>query len=492
VAAHPLSGGLTLAAEETMQQLSGLDTLFLNIESNACPMHVGGLVILEPPKEEGDDGGFSRIRKHIESRLDLIPPLRRRLLTAPLGLDHPYWIEDPDFDVEHHLRHRALPRPGDDAKLVELVCELASTRLDRNLPLWEIHYVEGLKGGRVAMITKMHHAAIDGVSGAEILGNFLDLTPDPRNLPAPARPWEPDRIPSLMSLAAMTTRSLAGRPGAALRAVRDTLPVLVSAARDALERRKLASRGEATAGVAGFAPRTRFNRQIAARRSFAFGSLPLDQLKAVKNAFGTTLNDVVLGICSEALRRYLQDTNELPDKSLIAGVPMSTRAEAQKGQGGNQVLFLRASLHTDEEDPVERLRKISRDMAGVKERTRAMPASLMGDWAHLPAPALMARAARLYENFGIQDYHTPAFNLIISNVPGPPVPLYFAGLKVLANYPISIPFHGAAFNITLMSYCGKLDFGLIADRETMPDISHFAQLMQDALETLLLRATRAA
>lgn len=183
------------------------------------------------------------------------------------------------------MRHRALPRPGDDAKLVELVCELASTRLDRNLPLWEIHYVEGLKGGRLALITKMHHAAIDGVSGAEILGNFLDLTPHPRNLPAPARPWEPDRIPSLMSLAAMTTRSLAGRPGAALRVVRDTLPVLVSAARDALERRKLASRGEATAGVAGFAPRTARHadhrrrsdvdpRRVAERPGRQPGSLP--------------------------------------------------------------------------------------------------------------------------------------------------------------------------------------------------------------------------
>jgi diacylglycerol O-acyltransferase len=169
-------------------------------------------------------------------------------------------------------------------------------------------------------------------------------------------------------------------------------------------------------------------------------------------------------------------------------VPMSTRSEEQKGQGGNQVIFLRASLHTDVADPVERLRKISQEMSGVKERQRAMPASLMGDWAQLPAPALMARAARLYENFQIQNYHTPAFNLVISNVPGPPVPLYFAGSKVLNNYPISIPFHGAAFNITLMSYCGKLDYGLIADRDTMPDITRFSGLMQSALAALLQRA----
>jgi diacylglycerol O-acyltransferase / wax synthase len=471
-----------------MQQLSGLDTVFLNIETNACPMHVGGLVILEGPGEAEEDGGFSRIRNHIESRLDQIPPLRRRLLTAPLELDHPFWIEDPDFDVEHHVRHRALPSPGDDAKVADLVCELASTRLDRNLPLWEIHFVEGLKGGRVAAITKMHHAAIDGISGAEILGNFLDLTPKPRRFPPPAVPWKPDDIPSLLSMLSRTTRGLLGRPGNTIRAVRETLPILFSAGRAALERRKLAKKGQQTTSLAGIAPRTRFNRQITARRSFAFGSLPLDQLKTIKNAFGATINDVVLAVCAEALRNYLSEKNELPEKPLITGVPMSTRSEEQKGKGGNQVIFLRASLHTDEPDPVARLRKISSEMAVVKERQRAMPASLMGDWAELPAPALMARAARLYENFGIQDYHTPAFNLIISNVPGPPVPLYFAGLKVLNNYPISIPFHGAAFNITLMSYCGKLDFGLIADRDTMPDITHFADLMQSALATLLASA----
>jgi len=471
-----------------MQQLSGLDTVFLNIETNACPMHVGGLVILEPPSVPEEDGGFGRVRRHIESRLDAIPPLRRRLLTTPLGLDHPYWIEDPDFDVEHHVRHRALPSPGDDAKLVELVCELASRRLDRNLPLWEIHFVEGLKGGRLAAITKMHHAAIDGISGAEILGNFLDVTEKPRQLPPPSTPWEPDVFPSMLDLMKRTARSWAGRPTHAVRAIRDTLPLLLSTARDVLERRKLAKRGEQVSTLAGFAPRTRFNRHITARRSFAFGSLPLDQLKAVKQAFGTTLNDVVLGVCAEALRHYLKRWDDLPAAPLIAGVPMSTRSEADKGQGGNAVVFLRASLHTDEPDLVERLRKISREMSGVKQRQRALPASLMGDWAQLPAPALMARAARLYENFGIQDYHTPAFNLVISNVPGPPVPLYFAGLKVLANYPISIPFHGAAFNITLMSYCGKLDFGLIADRDTMPDISLFADYMREALAALVARA----
>lgn len=472
-----------------MQQLSGLDTTFLNIESNACPMHVGGLVLLEPPKSKPDDGGYGQIFKHIESRLDLIPPLRRRLVSSPLGLDHPYWIEDPDFDLVHHIKHRALPSPGDDCKLTDLVCELASTRLDRNLPLWEINFVEGLKDGRVAAITKMHHAAIDGVSGAEILGNLLDLKPEPVKVPAPETPWRPDSIPSLAKLANLTTRSLAKRPGKALRLMRDTWPFLVSSGHAMWQQRKLSGK---FSDLVTLAPRTRFNCKISARRSFAFGSLELDQVKIVKNAFGTTVNDVVMAICGTALRQYLEDKEELPRKPLIAGIPMSTRTDAQKGAAGNQVTFLRATLHTDEVDPVVRLQKISREMATAKERMRAVPANLMGDWAQLPAPALMAQAARLYENFAIQNYHTPAFNVVISNVPGPTIPLYFGGLKVLAHYPVSIPFHGAAFNITLMSYCGKLDFGLTANYDSVPDIDHFAQLMHAALATLVDRAGNAA
>lgn len=479
-----------------MQQLTGLDTTFLNLESNACPMHVGGLVILEPPKDKPEDGGFGRVFAHVESRLDLIPPMRRRLLQSPLDLDHPYWIEDPDFDLVHHVKHRGLPSPGDTRKLSELVCELASQRLDRNLPLWELHFVEGLKGGKVATITKMHHAAIDGVSGAEILGHLLDTQPEGRTIEPPAQRWEPDIVPSQFQLAQRTVRSLARRPGDTVRLLRDTWPVLLSSGREALERRRASKQGAESpssnsGGAFAAAPRTRFNRQIGARRSFACGSLPLADIKTVKNAFGATVNDVVMAVCSGALRAYLEEHGELPANSLVAGIPMSTRTEEQKGKAGNRVAFLRSSLHSDVADPVERLRRISAEMAGAKEKMRALPADLMGNWADLPSPALMALAARLYENYGVQDYHAPAFNVVISNVPGPPVPLYFAGMKVLHNYPVSIPFHGVGFNITLMSYCGQLDFGLTADYATVPDVEHFAELMHAGLRELVGLAKKA-
>lgn len=477
-----------------MQQLSGLDTTFLNIESNACPMHVGGLVILEAPKKRVEDGGFGQFYRHVESRLDLIPPLRRRLIGSPLHLDHPYWIEDPDFDLIHHVKHRALPSPGNSRRLAELVCELTSQRLDRNLPLWEMNFVEGLESGQVAAISKMHHASIDGVSGAEIMGQMLDLKPTPRKIPAPAKPWQPDRVPSTFKLANMTTRSLARRPRDAWRVARDTWPVLLSSGREALERRRLARKGQKIQrqGMGLNAPRTRFNCQIGARRSYAFGSLSLDAVKQIKNRFGTSVNDVVMAICAAALRRYLLEKDELPDTSLVAGIPVSTRTDEQKGTAGNHVSFLSSPLFTDETDDEVRLLKISEQMAHAKDKMRALPASLMGDWAHLPAPALAALAARLYENFGAQDYHRPAFNVIISNVPGPSVPLYLGGLKVLANHPVSIPYHGNAFNITLMSYCGKLDFGLTAYHDCLPDIEHFAELMHEALEELLTLSEKAA
>ncbi|PWR22045.1 WS/DGAT/MGAT family O-acyltransferase [Zavarzinia compransoris] len=467
-----------------MQQLSGLDTTFLNLETNTCPMHVGGVVILEPPAGQAPQDSYRAIFDLVESRLDHIPPMRRRLLMTPFDLDHPYWIEDPDFDLVHHLRRRALPSPGDRAALAALVCELAATRLDRNLPLWELHVVEGLEGGRLAVVTKMHHAAIDGVSGAEILSTLLDLSPEPARLPPPAKPWQPDDIPSLTRRLFTTAKSLSRRPADSFRLLKTTMPALASLGREAIDRGKMILQGEATRSVMGLAPRTRFNRQITARRSYAYGGFPLAAIKALRKALGVTLNDVVLGLCAGALRRYLEERRELPDHALIAGVPMSTRADEQKGTGGNHVTFLRAALHTDIADPLLRLRRISEDMGVAKEKMRALPADLMGDWARLPSPALMARAARLYENFGIQSFHAPAFNVVISNVPGPPVPLYFAGMRVRANYPVSIPFHGVGLNITLMSYCDSIDYGLTADHDTVPDIDHFDALLQQALKDL--------
>jgi WS/DGAT/MGAT family acyltransferase len=476
-----------------MRQLSGLDTMFLNLETNAVPMHVGGLTIVDPASAP-KDFGFDRVRRLIESRLHLLPMFRRRLVTSPLNLDLPYWIEDPEFDIEHHVRHRALPRPGNDKQLADFICDVMSTRLDRSMPLWRSYYVEGLSGGRVALLSKIHHACVDGVAAADLLSVLLDLTPEPREVPPPEQPWEPETIPSPIQLAASTARNLVARPKEAWRLLRETGPYLFSAGRAALAHRRAQDHAEDREPAApedrdvGAAPRMRFNTTITARRSFTFRSLPLADVKLVKNTFGTSVNDVVLGVCAGALRQYLLEKHELPDKSLVAAVPVSVRTVEDKGAHGNKVTMARSALHTEIEDPVERLQALSRRMGKVKKSFKATPARRMMDWVNVPSPGVLAQAARLYENFSIQDYVYPPYNLVISNVPGPAQPLYLCGARVQANYPVSIPYHGLAFNITVMSYLDNLDIGLTGHRTTVPDIDHLMDLLAQALAELKTRA----
>ncbi len=480
-----------------MRQLSGLDTMFLNLETNAVPMHVGGLTILDPATAPRNFG-FHTVRHLIESRLHLLPMFRRRLVQSPLNLDLPYWIEDPEFDIEHHVRHRALAQPGNDKQLADFICDVMSTRLDRSMPLWRAYYIEGLSGGRVALLTKIHHACVDGVSGAELLSVLLDLTAEPRAAAPPEIPWEPEPVPSPMQLAVSTAKNMLQRPREALRLLRETGPFLFSAGREALAHRRARAEADGKEAAAapedrsvGAAPRMRFNTTITARRAFAFRSVPLADIKLIKNAFGTSVNDVVLGICAGALRKYLEAKHELPEQSLIAGVPVSVRTADDQGTPGNKVTMARTALHTEIADPVERLQALSKRMMKVKRSFRATPARRMMDWVNVPSPGLLAQAARLYENFSIQDYVYPTYNLIISNVPGPQQPLYFAGARVQANYPVSIPYHGLAFNVTVMSYLDDLDFGLTAHRTTVPDIDHLMDLLVEAAAELKRRAEQA-
>lgn len=473
-----------------MQQLSGLDTVFLNLETNAVPMHIGSLAIIDP-SATGPDFGFESVRRLIERRLHLLPMFRRRLLTSPMGLDQPYWIEDPDFDIESHVRHRALPQPGTIKQLNEFVCDIMSVRLDRSMPLWKVYYVEGLEGGKVALLSKIHHACIDGVSGAELFSTLLDMSPQPREIPPPDMPWIPDELPPPWKLSYITAKNFLARPGKIYQLARRTIPLVLEVRREALARGEASRRArpvdtDTNQKPTVMAPRMRFNSTITARRSYAAQSLSLADIKLVKNAFGVSVNDVVLCLCAEALRGYLLAKKELPSQPLIAAVPMSVRVEGETG--GNKVTMARASLATDVVDPVERLQVLNTKMVGVKRTMKAIPASLMLDWVHTPPPAVMAQAARLYENFSIQDLVHPPFNLVISNVPGPKRPLYLDGAVVEAHYPISIPYHGLACNITVFSYQESLDVGITAHRGTVPDPEVIMDGMSAALAQLKHRA----
>jgi len=473
-----------------MQQLSGLDTVFLNLETNAVPMHIGSLAIIDPSTAT-PDFGFESLRRLIEQRLHLLPSFRRRLLNTPMGLDQPYWIEDPDFDIEAHVRHRALPRPGTMKQLNDLVCDVMSIRLDRSMPLWRLYYVEGLEGGKVALVAKIHHACIDGISGTELFTTLLDVTQQPRAVPPPETPWIPDELPAPWKLGYITAKNFLARPGKIYRLVRQTVPLVLEVRREVLARRSAAALSQPVDAEPPtkqrlLAPRMRFNTTITARRSYATRSLPLEDIKFVKNAFSASVNDVVLCLCAESLRNYLLAKKELPERSLIAAVPVSVRGDGDKG--GNRVMMMRSALATDVADPVERLQALSAKMAGVKRSMKAIPANLMLDWFHAPPPSVMAQAARMYENFSIQDLVNPPFNLVVSNVPGPRQPLYLNGGRVEAHYPISIPYHGLACNITVFSYQNSLDVGITAHRGTVPDVELLVEGMAEALRELKLRA----
>src|SRR5579884_3071594 len=362
-----------------MQRLSGLDATFLYVETATNHMHVASTCIFDPSTVPGGYS-FEKVRQLVSERLPLLPPFRRRLAEVPFGLHHPLWIEDPDFDIDYHLRRAALPSPGGPAELAEFSADVNSRQLDRSRPLWEMYVIEGVEGGLIATVTKTHHSAIDGVSGAELTVNLLDLQPEPS--PAPPDDWAPDRIPSDLELVGYALASLARQPLRAIKATRRTVEMGLNL------RRRNRRPGVKPPPAPFSAPRTSFNQNITAHRTMGFAEASLDDVKQVKNALGGTVNDVVLAVCSGALRRYLSDRSELPTKPLIAMVPVSVRAESEKGTMGNRVSSMLVSLATDIADPVERLRVITDSTERAKDQERAISAETLTDWTEFAAPAV--------------------------------------------------------------------------------------------------------
>lgn len=467
-----------------MQRLTGLDATFLYLETKNNHMHVGGVEIFDPSTVPGGYS-FEKFRALVEERLPRLPPFRRRLAEIPFQIHHPLWVEDPEFDLDYHLRRAALPAPGGYPELAEFAEDFMGRPLDRTRPLWEIYVLEGLEGGMIALVSKMHHAAIDGVSGAELVVNLLDLQPEPTPVAEPDT-WQPDRIPTDVELVAFAMSSLARQPLAAAKSIRRTMEMALTL------RRRNRLPGVTPPPAPLTAPRTSLNTTITPHRRVAFAEVSLDDVKSVKNALGGTVNDVVLALCSTALRSYLAENDELPDKSLVAMVPISVRTEDQQGAMGNQVSAMLVSLATDVADPVERFRAITEATQQAKEQDQAVGAQTLSNWTEFAAPAVAARAARLYSNMRIADRHNPLFNVTISNVPGPSFPLYCAGARMVAMYPMGPIFDGAGLNMTVFSYMGSMHFGLVACRETVPRVWDIAHHLTDGLERLSKAAAKAA
>ncbi|HEY0343452.1 MAG TPA: wax ester/triacylglycerol synthase family O-acyltransferase [Solirubrobacteraceae bacterium] len=488
-----------------MRQLTSLDSQFLALETPRQSGHIASVAILDTSTTPSGSLTLGDIQALIADRLPLLPPLRWRLLEVPLGLDYPYWVDDVDFDLDFHVRELALPDPGSDAQLAEQVARIVSRPLDRAKPLWELYLISGLESGHTAMLTKIHHSVIDGMSGAEIMGLLLDLTPEVRAIDIPARWGDDELVPGALGMLARGVLGAARYPLRALRALPSTIPNLeetqlraipgaATVGRLANRAQRLLTRGEAPFELQErlVAPRTSFNGRVSAHRRFAFGQLSLDDVKAIKNAHGVTVNDVIVTLCAGAVRRWLLEHEELPEEPLVAQIPVSVRTEDQIGTYGNRIMLMSAPLFTDEPDPVRRLHRTHEALGDMKQRHRALPADLLADANHFIPPAVFSRAARLTFGLATSRPGRPIWNLVISNVPGPQFPLYCAGARLVANYPVSVITDGMGLNITVMSYCGHLDFGIVADREQMPDVALLMDWLAEALDELMATAPKAA
>ena len=463
-----------------MERLSGLDASFLYLESPNNHMHVAATMTFDPSTVEGGYS-FDRVRDLLKSRLHLLPQFRQRLATVPFNLHHPVWVEDPDFDLDYHLRRVAAPAPGSYHELADLAGDIASRPLDRSRPLWEMYIVEGLEHGHIGVIAKMHHSTIDGVSGANMMVYLFDLEPNPAEDKSQPEDWKPDHVPSDAELLAYAVRSRLKRP----LQVASVIPKVAQAVVNVVRNRRSTDTINAPAPLT--APRTSFNGAITAHRKVAYSIASLADVKAIKNAFGTTVNDVVLAVVGGGLRRYLERTKQLPDKSLIATVPISVRppeGEEDDSVGANKVSAMFTSLATHVPDPVDRLHAIHEVTKGAKEEHNAVGADMLQSLTEFAAPRLFGLAMRLYSNMKLADRGPVIHNLVISNVPGPPFPLYFAGAKLVSLFPMGPVMEGAGLNITVISYMDDIDIGLMVARESVPDVWDMAADIEESLAEL--------
>ncbi len=484
-----------------MKQLSGVDASFLYMETGTSFGHVSGLSIFERPDIAGWSP-YEAFRRQVESRLPILEPLRRRVVEVPLQLDHPYWIEDPDFDLDYHLRESAVPPAGGEHQLAELVARIVGRPLDRSHPLWESYVIEGLTGDRFAVLTKLHHSTIDGAAGAELTTILFDADPD-ATVPAVPDDRRPEPVPGPAEVLGRALVDVVRKPRKLIRLQIRSLRAFGELTRNqgltglAEVARSLPSPWPARRGGSRSneqdapsapprtpAPSTPFNRSITAHRRLALRSMSLSEVKAVKNALGATLNDVVMAMCAGALRRYLADHDALPENPLVAMVPVSIRTGEEADKWSNRVSSIFTPIPTDEADPLERVRRVHEAMDVAKGRFNLLPADMLTDYAQFSPPALAARAARVATRLRIADRLNSPVNLVISNVPGPRDPLYLAGARLLHYYPVSTIVDGQGLNITVQSYRDTLDFGLVACRELVPDVDDLADHIVDELHTL--------
>lgn len=467
-----------------MEQLQGMDASFVAMETRNSPMHIGSLLIYDPSTAPGGFVRFKDILAFYESRMKLSKTMRQRLVRVPLSIDYPYWIEDPEFDLEYHVRHVALPKPGDWRQLCIQAARIFARPLDLTRPPWEFTVVEGLDNipgvpkGCFAMVTKVHHAAIDGMSGIDLMEALHTLTPDEPPPPGPDT-WRADTPPNPLGL------FLKGYANAWLNPIRQ-----IDVARKAMPGLFRAVKGLANRDFdldpAVQTPRTRFNTKLSPNRVVEGRAFDLKDIKALRDLSpGAKVNDVFLAIIGGALRQYLSAKNDLPAESMTAMAPISVRSEGEKNSMGNQVSAMLVPLGSHIADPAERLRYVHAQTGKSKAMTEAIGARQMTEMSKVSPALFMALGARLYTSLGIADVMKPVMNTVVTNVPGPPVPIYSAGAKLLHMQGLLCLTDGMGIGHVVQSYCTQATVGFTADRKLMPDPEFYAQCIQDSFDALM-------
>jgi diacylglycerol O-acyltransferase len=453
-------------------RLTAVDASFLAQEGPSAHMHVGAVMIFDGPPP-----AYEELADHVRGRLHLVPRFRQKLAFPPLETGRPLWVDDPNFNLEYHVRHTALPAPGSEQQLRALAARVHSQALDRTKPLWEMWLVQGLDGGRFALLSKTHHALVDGVSGVDLATVLFDLQPIPAEVEHSDTPWRPRDTPSAIDMAARGMRGLIALPfDAASRAIG-------AAARPAYA---LAETREALEGIgevvwAGLnpAPETPLNVEIGPHRRFVWVRQELADFKTIKRALGGTVNDIVLAVTAGALQRWLRSRGlRTEGLELRALVPVSIRARDEHHQLGNRLAAMRAPLPVYVEDPAARLRVVRQAMRGLKESKQAVGAEVLAGMQALAPPTILAQASRL-------NFSTRLFNLLVTNVPGPQFPLYVLGRRLDDLFPVAFLPKRHALAVAIMSYNGGMDFGLLADYDSMPDIEQLAEMFDASLAELL-------
>lgn len=457
-------------------RMTGLDASFLHLERLETPMHVGALTILEGGPFFGEGGRFriQDARDLVSSRLHLIPRFRKRVMSVPLDVGQPIWVDDERFDIGYHVRLTALPAPGSRSELLALFERIQAQLLDRTRPLWELWFVEGLEGGNVGLIQKTHHALVDGISGVDVATVLLDFTPEP--MVHDPVPWEPQSAPTPARLLIDTARGMVESTGAVARTARSALEV----PRRAAERiGSLARQVSTLADGALVAPRTSLNNPVVGRtRRFGTASIPLDDVKAVRRAFGGTVNDVVLSGVAGGLAHLLDTRGELdPDLVIKVFCPVSVRDDSEHMKLGNRLSAMFVSVPVGEPDPLIRLSTVQATTSDLKEREQAVGAAALLGLSEYAVPTLLGLASRLI-------HHQPFFNLVCTNVPGPQFPLYCMGAQMLEAYPMLPLTRNLNLGVAVLSYCGNLHVGLLADRNQWPDLEILEAGIEDAFGAL--------